>query len=814
MDPARREESTGGFVASGFHGCRAVGSRISSEAVSTCVGWHASPRIPARRRCRFAMVISKEVTNSMAAEEEDPRRGRFSKTVHSELKRQVRYWYSLARTAENEGDLAAAEALYRKCVDLDEKDGHSWLALAQLHSRRDPEEARKAFAAALLKCPRNVHLLQAFGVFEHRMGNLDSARHLFHDALVIEPANPYVCQAWGLLEQRNGETDVARDIYRKCTERRPQSEVCAAWATLEFGDGDARKARELFKLGLRSVKRGLKGRVAYLNSWAEAEERSGNLAQARSLLWEALHGFPTAETRIKLAKLEARAGSLLKGLDLMKGVDSEAEQLSANAYNGWAFLEMQAANTGRTRELLKEGNAKFPMDGALLQTWGTLEEKCCEYETARELYSKSVEVRPTAVALVAWACMEAKLGDTARARELFKNALRVDPLHGAAYHAYASLEMKQGNIAEARRIFELGLDRDPSASVLVGYAQLEMKFGSRKDKARELFRRGVSQTRGDASFIWHAWLTMELRERDPLSARSIALEARKRYSGNSRILAASALAEAMSARGVPPDLEKSREFFKEAVLLDPFHAHAWQTWGVHEFRNGNEAIARGLFQKGLNNCPSHGPLWQACGVLEVEDGNFDEAEMMFRNGISKCPNHVPLYQAWACLEVRRGGFEKARELLEQALRSDPSHGAVWTAYGLLESKHGSLEKSRELFLQGLRRAPNHGPLYRTFAMVEERLGNYERARQLFREGIERDPYDAPSYRELSLLEKKFGRRDAFKELAHQAQDVFGSGNVKSVLLEGKCSNFVSAGDEHDLELTKLWSMEHALDLSS
>jgi len=482
------------------------------------------------------MVISNGVPNSITAEEEDPRRrGRFSKTVQSELKRQVRYWYSLARTAESEGDLSAAEALYRKCIDLDEKDGHSWLALAQMHSRRDPGEARKAFAAALLKCPRNVHLLQAFGVFEHRMGNLDSARKLFHDALAIEPANPYVCQAWGLLEQRNGETDVARDIYRKCTERRPQSEVCAAWATLEFGDGNARKARELFKLGLRSVKRGLKSRVSYLNSWAEAEERSGNLAQARSLLGEALQGLPTAETRIKLAKLEARAGSLMKGLDLMKGVDSEAESLSANAYNGWAFLEMQAANTGRTRELLKEGNAKFPMDGALLQTWGTLEEKCCEYETARELYSKSVEVRPTAVALVAWACMEAKLGDTARARELFRNALRVDPLHGAAYHAYASLEMKQGNVDEARRIFELGLDKDPSASVLVGYAQLEMKFGSRKDKARELFRRGVSQTRGDASFIWHAWLTMELRERDPLSARGIALEARKRYSGNSRV---------------------------------------------------------------------------------------------------------------------------------------------------------------------------------------------------------------------------------------------------------------------------------------
>jgi len=763
------------------------------------------------------MVISRNVKKVPATSDENDgvRKRNKSRSDSAERKQKVRTLYAMARAAERKSDSDTAEELLRKCIALDEQDGHSWLALAQILSKFDQEAARTTFEEGLLQCPCNVHLLQARGVFEHRNGNIDAAREAFREALALEPENPYVCQAWGLLEQRNGETEAARSIYRKCVDLRPQSEVCAAWAMLEIGDGNAERARELFALGMRYVKRGLRNKVAYLTSWANGEERLGDIAKARSLLSKAVYDLSNPDTMMALAKLEARAGQLNDALELMRGAASHREVLSAAVYNGWACLEMQANHLMRARQLLEEGHKQHPADAALLQTWGTLEEKQGNYDRARDLFHQSVEARPTAVALVAWACMEVRSGDVERARAIFAEALRVDPLHGAAYNAAANLEMKMGNIEQARVIFERGLNFDPSASVLVGYAQLEMKFGSRKDKARELFQRGVSQTRGDTSFIWHAWLTMELRERDPRSARKIAEEARRRYRRNSRILAASALAEAASAPGVPPNLEESRRFFRDAVLVDPLHAQAWQAWGVQEFRQGNDEIARSLFRRGVAQCPNHGSLWQAWGVLEVEHDNHQAAEELFRGGIEKCPHHVPLYQAWACLEVRRGQFHVARELLERALRSDPTHGPAWTAFGLLESRYGSLEKAREMFVAGLRHAPNHGPLYRTYGTVEERAGNFHRARQLFRAGIEHDPFDAPLYKALSLLEKKLGSRDAFKDLALQARDIFGAANVKSVLIDGRYCGWSSAQEDEDqVQLQDLWSMECALNMSS
>ncbi len=122
------------------------------------------------------------------------------------------------------------------------RDAHSWLALANLAARgsrsrderpasRDPPAedsfaaARQIFRRGLEHCPNSVHLLQAFGVLEHRAGDRDAARELFARGLVVDPNNPYVCQAWGLLEQRVGNKDQARKLFESSVSHRANPEV-------------------------------------------------------------------------------------------------------------------------------------------------------------------------------------------------------------------------------------------------------------------------------------------------------------------------------------------------------------------------------------------------------------------------------------------------------------------------------------------------------------------------------------------------------------------------------------------------------------
>jgi tetratricopeptide (TPR) repeat protein len=663
------------------------------------------------------------------------------------------------------------------------------------------ELARSLFQEGVCECPNSVHLLQAWAVLEHRCGDRDAARALFARGLELEPDNPYVCQAWGLLEQRGGNTEAARSLFRRSVSLSPHPEVCAAWAVLEAREGNVRRSRELFECGLKACKSSeTPSAAAIYRSWAEIEERVGDLVGARELLSKAVTSQPrVAEAYVALARLEARRGYRTRALELMQTAAGLSKKPPALVFNAWAQVEWTSC--GRieaAREILERGHSLHPMDPALLQTLGTLEERCGNVARAKELFAASIRIRPTAPAFVAWALVEEKEGNKVETVNLFEQALLTDALHGAAYNAYGMMEARRGELDRARAVYERGLKVYASASVWHGYGQLELKLGRNPDRARELFQCGVAQTREDTAFIWHSWGMLELSRRSPLEARRVFLDALKRYPRNSRVLVGAALAHAAAYTNAPSDEHAARDYFKRAVAADPAHAHAWQTWGVFELRRGRRDAADALFRRGLRLCPTHGALWQAWGVLETANGNFERARQLFARGAAACPSHVHLYQAWACMEVRSGNVDRARELLDHALESDPCHGPVWNAYGLLEARHGTLAKARQNFLTGITRAPNHAPLYRTYGQTEARLGNYDRAREMFREGLKRDPWHAPLYHALAEFEAMIGNIGALAELKTEAEKYFGSeADATRAIHDGQENLDTDVGDTSD-----------------
>eukprot|EP00178_Gracilaria_changii_P003659 TRINITY_DN1549_c0_g1_i1.p1 TRINITY_DN1549_c0_g1~~TRINITY_DN1549_c0_g1_i1.p1 ORF type:complete len:1156 (-),score=158.64 TRINITY_DN1549_c0_g1_i1:231-3698(-) len=724
----------------------------------------------------------------------------------SKVRRQVRTIFERAKEEERNGHLNEARILLRQCLDLDKQDSHSWLALARLESRagsvssrgaalnrqndndsdhhrhppsaaRGTELARSIFKLGLEECPNSVHLIQAWAVLEHRCGNRDIARELFARGLALEPDNPYVSQAWGLLEQRVGNTDKARELFRQTVSLRPHPEVCAAWAVLEAREGNIHYARDLYQKGLNACKTaGNQSSAAIFRSWAEMEERVGDLPKARELLNKAIATQPRmTEAYVALARLEARRGGTTRAVELMRAAASLSPKPPASVFNAWAQIEWTCCGrVEEARSLLRKGHECHPSDPAILQSLGTLEEKCGNPEEAKRLFYASVCARPTAPAFVAWALLEEKEGNLEEAKRLFEEALSTDALHGAAYNAYGMMEARNGRLNHARAVYERGLKAHASASVWHGYGQLELKQGRNPDRARELFRLGVGQTREDTSFIWHSWGMLELQQRQVREARRVFLDALKRYPRNSRVLVGAALAHAASCPRTHSEEQQAVEFFKRAVAADPTHAHAWQAWGVFELRRGRPDAGQALFRRGLRLCPSHGALWQAWGVLETSRGDFSKARQLYEKGAQQCPAHVHLFQAWACMEVRSGNIDRARNLLDHALELDSAHGAVWNAYGLLEARHGTLAKARQNFSTGIRRSPHHAPLYRAFGQTESRAGNYERARQLFQQGLRVDPRHAPLYHAYAQFEAMLGNVAALSGLKKQAEEFFGS----------------------------------------
>lgn len=75
----------------------------------------------------------------------------------------------------------------------------------------EPDGRARTTRAGVEKNPADAVLLQAWGLFESELGNVETAREIFSRALSVTKKNVYVYQAWGMLEWRLGE--LSRSVF-------------------------------------------------------------------------------------------------------------------------------------------------------------------------------------------------------------------------------------------------------------------------------------------------------------------------------------------------------------------------------------------------------------------------------------------------------------------------------------------------------------------------------------------------------------------------------------------------------------------------
>ncbi|EED89168.1 predicted protein [Thalassiosira pseudonana CCMP1335] len=642
---------------------------------------------------------------------------------------------------------------------------------------------------------------------EHQsLGNTQKARELLDKALEIDKWNGYVCHSYGLLEEQSGDWKRARQLWQQGLTRQPSAALICSLGHLYTTSGHPESARELYATYLPQLPNERERIEVYLAASSLEETVFQDVEKASQLLKVALADGTVQDSRayMALARL-GTSGGLVDDAVIKKRLKeictkqyktqtSQGEEgnvalfpvKDGRLFNAWAKLESKSGSLMEARKILKKGMKLYPKDHTLLQAAGNIQERLGNFTDARDLYSASLHIEPSAPTLIAYAMLELrspfdkKASNITMVRRLFQEALLIDPKHGPAYNAFGNLERRQGNIAVAKQLYEDGVNANctDASSVYHGLAKLHISLGEIED-ARNVLQRGLSlfrpkgnsnfvQRNENVAFLAHTLAMIELNcNNNAKAAKEILNQGLWHRRSSSPLLLGKALVESRLGNEYG-----ARDMFEQAIKADPDHAQAWQAFGVMEMRAGNYRSAKTLFECGLKNRPTHGALWQAYGTLESRTGNMSNARLLFAAGIEKCPEHVPLYQAWACLELRDGDVITARRLIGEALTRDKRNGSGWLVAAKIEEKMKNHGLVGLILRRGIECAPDDTELYQALADHEISRGKIDSARELLEKGIEINPLHAPLYHSLAELEARVFNLEGLSRLNKRAAEIF------------------------------------------
>ncbi|KAG2764804.1 hypothetical protein JG687_00000210 [Phytophthora cactorum] len=355
-------------------------------------------------------------------------------------------WGSMELETKN---LQEAKRIFKVILATDPLNPMAGLGMALWEVQAGhPDEARERFQELLEEHPRDVLIMQAYGVFEAKCQHVGLARSIFQNAVSHPRATGQVWHAWAKAEYDAGLYKNALAVISTAFERFPTHKwLILLGAMAHFKLGDLYEARRAYR---RLIDGGLYVEPSAYNSYAKMEEELGNEDAAVGLYVEALEQHPDhVPSMMSLAVLYKRRGRM------------------RNA-----------------RKIFEKALENLQHTGPILQAFGGFEEQHGELDNARELYDEATKVQPTVVE--SWRCLarvEARLKNYEAARSALTMASQHVPNDAPLLIELAKIEQRNRRFPAARTALEKALKIDPSdASVWNMRALLELSLDPERAK--------------------------------------------------------------------------------------------------------------------------------------------------------------------------------------------------------------------------------------------------------------------------------------------------------------------------------------------
>eukprot|EP00537_Pseudo-nitzschia_pungens_P004715 CAMPEP_0172373856 /NCGR_PEP_ID=MMETSP1060-20121228/53503_1 /TAXON_ID=37318 /ORGANISM="Pseudo-nitzschia pungens, Strain cf. cingulata" /LENGTH=833 /DNA_ID=CAMNT_0013100311 /DNA_START=453 /DNA_END=2954 /DNA_ORIENTATION=+ len=356
---------------------------------------------------------------------------------------------------EKSGRLAEAESLYISAVRSRPSHAASWVALAQLRTRKFRQGAaagRVCYQAAerelnRVGLPPSSYVYTAWASMEYKKcGDIRRARKLFKAALTVDKKCSAAWLQLGCMEahlEKWNEAELCFETVLKFDQR--NSRVLQAYAIMESKrpDSNSRKVIGLFERALKANPRD----AGVLQPYGLYVARLGDMDSARELLRRA----------------------------------TDVNKRHAPAWQAWGVMESREGNPEEARNIFQQGIwACAQLTGGqsggyscarLWQGWGVLEASEGDYAAARRCFSRALDAdNRNVAAITAWTNMEEELGNLDDARALFRRSLKnftpgTDETN-QLWRAYELMEQRAGNEANAQEVYRQSMRESFSAADL------------------------------------------------------------------------------------------------------------------------------------------------------------------------------------------------------------------------------------------------------------------------------------------------------------------------------------------------------------
>lgn len=352
------------------------------------------------------------------------------------------------------GDLAAAEADFRRVVDLAPRNPVYLSDLASiLRGRGKLEEATRYYREALGLVPGNVVILRNLALTQWDLGQLEEAKGTLDAVLKADPAEKLSILILGMIEERlNNYQDAARRLesVRDLVRQRPES--IAALVRVYYKLGDPERARVvLADLNQEPAFLDLVRRLAVENEWRLVLE----------ICHQGVQKIPTSGPLFEVKGLAETM--LLHTADAIRSYSRalEINPKSARANLGLGTSQASAGMYAEAQETFARGIRDFPEDPLHYQEYGLLLVKLGQTGDAAQ-EAKGFELLERAVALnsnlaqanyhIGQAALER--GDTDKAIAYLERARRTEPNVSKIRYALARAYGRLGKKEEAARELE------------------------------------------------------------------------------------------------------------------------------------------------------------------------------------------------------------------------------------------------------------------------------------------------------------------------------------------------------------------------